>query len=207
MDPLHRISRLLFACALAVLAGACATTRIVDAWKDPSFDPAQFQKTLVVFQHPDPGVRRMVEDEMARDIPHSAPSYQVLSDTEIRDIDRAREKVRALGFDSAVVMRLTGVDKQLTYEPPHPIGAPAYPFYMYDFWPAWAWGWTAAWEPGYVRTDRIVRISTQVYDLRQDKLVWASESETFNPTSLRTAVAEIVKVTARKAGDALRARG
>jgi hypothetical protein len=60
---------------------------------------------------------------------------------------------------------------------------------------------------GYVRTDRIVKIATNVYDLRQDKLVWASESETFNPATLRTAVAEVVKVTARKAGEALRARG
>jgi hypothetical protein len=64
----------------------------------------------------------MVEDEMARDIPHAVPAYQVLGDNEVRDIDRVRQ-------------------------PPHPIGAPPYPYYMYDFWPAWAWGWTAAREP------------------------------------------------------------
>jgi hypothetical protein len=192
---------------VAAIVAACASTTIVDSWKDPSFDPSQFQKTLVVFQHPDPTVRRAVEDELARDIPHAVPGYEVLADNEVRDIDRAREKVRALGFDSAVIMRLVGVDKEVTYEPAHPIGAPAYPFHRYDFWPFWAYGWTAAWDPGYVRTDRIVKIATYIYDLRQDKLVWTSESETFNPQSLRTAVAEVVKVTARKAGDALRAHG
>jgi hypothetical protein len=203
----NRFSPFIFAAALIALLAGCSSTRVVDSWKDPSFDPSQFQKTLVVFQHPDPGVRRMVEEEMARDIPHAVPAYEVLSDGEIRDIDRVKQKVRQLGFDSAVVMRLVGVDKQVTYEPAHPIGAPPYPYYMYDFWPAWAWGWTTVWEPGYVRTDQIVKIATYVYDLRQDKLVWTSDSETFNPASLRTAVAEVVKVTARKAGEALRARG
>jgi hypothetical protein len=207
MNNPPRFFALVCAALFTALLAACSSTQIVDSWKDPSFDPAQFRNTLVVFQHPDPGVRRRVEDEMARDIPHAVPAYQALGDNEVRDIDRVKQKVRELGFDSAVVMRLVGVDKQVTYEPPHPIGAPPYPYYTYDFWPAWAWGWTAAWEPGYVRTDRIVKIATDVYDLRQDKLVWASESETFNPASLRTAVAEVVKVTARKAGDALRARG
>jgi hypothetical protein len=206
MNSVQRFTLNVVGAILAALLAACASTRIVDSWKDPSFDPAQFQKTLVVFQHPDPGVRRSVEDEMARDIPHAVPAYTVLSDSEVRNIDRVKERVRELGFDSAVVMRYIGVDKEVTYEPPHPIGAP-YPYYMYDFWPFWAYGWTAAWEPGYVRTDRIVKIATYIYDLRQDKLVWTSESETFNPSSLRTAVAEVVKVTARKAGDALRAHG
>jgi len=62
-------------------------------------------------------------------------------------------------------------------------------------------------EPGYLRHDRIVRIATNVYSVKLDKLVWASESETFNPASLRGAVAEVVHVNAQAAAKAMRSRG
>ena len=56
-------------------------------------------------------------------------------------------------------------------------------------------------------SDRVVRVATNVYSVGADKLVWASESETFNPASLREAITEVVRVTAKATGEALRTRG
>jgi ABC-type transport system involved in cytochrome bd biosynthesis fused ATPase/permease subunit len=55
--------------------------------------------------------------------------------------------------------------------------------------------------------DRIVTIATNVYSVADDKLVWASQSETFNPASLRETVDDVLRVTSRATGEVLKARG
>jgi len=113
-------------------------------------------------------------------------------------------RVRDEGFDSAVIMRLTGVEREVSYVPGRLYAVPSY---YHGFWGYYGWGWRSVYEPGYMRSDRVVNIATNVYSVRDDKLVWASQSETFNPATLRTAVAEVVRVTSRATGEALRARG
>jgi len=201
MTTAHRYLLLILAALIAAMAG-CATTQIRSSWKDPDFAASRFGKTLVVFQSRDEGLRRILEDEMARDIPNATPAYSVLPDDEIRDLDRVRAHIRDLGFDSAVVMRVVGVQREVSIEPAFP-----YPGPYRHFWGYWGYGWGSLYDPAYLRTDRTVEVATNVYDIGRDKLVWASRSETFNPASLRSAIAEVVKVTSRATGEALRARG
>ena len=70
----NRFSPFIFAAALIALLAGCSSTRVVDSWKDPSFDPSQFQKTLVVFQHPDPGGMAQGPEQLRLgQEPHPAP--------------------------------------------------------------------------------------------------------------------------------------
>lgn len=204
MTALHRYTLLLFIALLAAIVSGCASTQVVSAWQDPDLGRVPFRKVLVVFQHADPAVRRVLEDEMARDIAGSTPAYTLFSDAEVGDMERVKSRVRAEGFDSAVIMRVVSVDREVSYRPGRVYGVPA--FYG-DFWGYWGYGWRAVYDPGYLRTDRIVTIATNVYSVTDDKLVWASQSETFNPGSLRGAIAEVVKVTSRATGEILKARG
>jgi len=196
--------RLLAAAGIVAAAAGCASTRITSAWQDPALRDVPFRKVLVVFQNPDAALRRIVEDEMARDIPGSVPAYQVIRDEELRDIPKVKARVRELGFDSSVIMRVAGVERERTYVPGQVLSVPGY---YRGLWGYWGYGWTAAYDPGYLRNDRIVRIATNVYAVQADKLVWASESETFNPASVRGAVAEVVQVTAKATARAMRERG
>ena len=204
MTTLHRWILLLFAAALAAIAAGCASTEIVSVWKDPDLGRVPFRKVLVVFQHSDPAIRRVLEEEMARDIPGSTPAHALFSDAEVRDMERVKARVRAEGFDSAVIMRIVSVDREVSYRPGRLYAAPG--FYR-DFWGYWGYGWSSVYDPGYLRSDRIVTIATNVYSVADDKLVFASQSETFNPQSLRSAIAEVVKVTSRATGEVLKARG
>lgn len=199
-----RAARLALAALLATLAAACASTQIVSAWSDPDLKRVPFRKVLVVFQHQDPGLRRAMEREMAVDIPNSVPAHAVFSDEEVRDLERVRARVRQEGFDSAVIMRLVSVDREVTYVPGRLYAVPSY---YHGFYGYWGYGWRSVYEPGYLRRDRILTIATNVYSVADDKLVWASQSETFNPTSLRSAIAEVVKATSQATGEALRSRG
>lgn len=195
----HR-ARLLLGAVIVAAAAGCATTRITSEWRDPALSSVAFHKVLAVFQNADPGLRRIAEDEMARDIPNAVPAYAVLRDDELRDVTKVKARVKELGFDSSVVMRVVGVEHQRTYVPSQVYTVPGY---YHGFWGYWGYGWTTVYEPGYLRNDRVVRIATNVYSVRDDKLVWASESETFNPASVPSAVGEVVRVTAKAASTAM----
>ncbi len=204
MSAVRRHVLLLAAAVVTAALGGCATTRIVSAWRDPALASVPFRKVLVAFQTRDPGLRRVLEDEMAASIPNATPAYRVVSDEEVRDVPLVKRRVKAMGFDSAVVMRVVGVEHEQTYVPGHVYTVPGY---YRDFWGYWGYGWGTVYEPGYLRNDRIVEVATNVYSVPPDKLVWASQSETFNPRSLRGAVREVVQANARAIGDMLTTRG
>jgi hypothetical protein len=96
------------------------------------------------------------------------------------------------------------VDREVSYRPGRVYGVPRFYGGFYGYW---GYGWGMVYDPGYLRSDRIVTIATNVYSVADDKLVWASQSETFNPGSLRNAIGEVVKVTSRATGEVLKARG
>jgi hypothetical protein len=95
-------------------------------------------------------------------------------------------------------MRITRVETEQRYVP-----GLAHAARFPGFWESWHGGWTIVYEPGYLRTDRIVHMSTRVYSLEHEKLVWASRTETTNPSSLPAAIAGVVRANARAAGAAL----
>lgn len=204
MNALHRYLLLAAAAILAAAAGGCASTAITSSWKDPALERVPFRKVLVVFQHSDAALRHQLERTMAAEIPNAVPAHAVFRDDEVRDVERVKERVRAGGYDSAVIMRVVSVEREVSYVPGRVYAVPSY---YRGFWGYWGYGWRSVYEPGYMRSDRVVNIATNVYSVADDRLVWASQSETFNPASLRNAVAEVVRVTSRATGEALRARG
>jgi hypothetical protein len=69
-------------------------------------------------------------------------------------------------------------------------GAPNYA----TFWGGgyYGWGWGGVYDPGYMRTDTIVTVETLIYSLEQNKLVWAGQSQTTNPSKVGPFVQEMV---------------
>ena len=57
----------------------------------------------------------------------------------------------------------------------------------------WGGGWGWGGGDGYLRTDTILVVETLVYSLPQNKLVWASQSQTLNPTQVGPFIHELSK--------------
>jgi hypothetical protein len=177
---------------LLVLLSGCASTTFKSTWSDPQAEPIRFQRTLAVFMSPNEGVRRASEDRLVQLIgpARSAASYTLLSREDLEDKERAKEKVRAAGFDGAVVMRVIGERQEVTYEPPT---------YYRGYWGGYhARGWGTVYDPGYMRTDTIVSVETNVYSLAEDKLLWSGVSETFDPRDTVNMVNEIAEAAAKR---------
>ena len=80
-------------------------------------------------------------------------------------------------------------------------GGPAYA----TFWGGgyYGYGWGGVYSPGYVTTDTIVSVEILVYSLEQDKLVWAAQSQTTNPSKVGPFIKELVA----KAADQMKKEG
>ncbi len=173
---------------VVAFGAACASTQLVSTWKDPGTSQVSFRKVIAIAPNKDPGIRRTLEDELVRDIAPTpaVPSYTVFSDEELKDQEKIKEKVQQMGFDGMVVFRVVSVDREQTWVP----GTYAGPYWAFGGWPMY--------DSGYVQTDTVVRVDTNVYSVPDNKLVWASTSKTFNPGSATKLVDSVARAVAKE---------
>ena len=171
---------------------ACASTTIRDSWRDPGVGRIEFKKVLAMAISADATLRRIAEDEMVRQMPgvEEVASYTVLTEEDSRDLEKAKAKVTAAGFEGVVTMRLIKSEKRVTHVPG------AYTSYP-RFWGYYGHAWPMVYDPGYLRTDTIVQVETKVYSLMDDKLIWAGLSETFNPRDAQALVRGVAQAVAK----------
>ena len=193
-----------FVAAFGLLLAACATARVETSWKDPAVGPSDFafEKVLVMVRVTDGAARRVGEDELVRFL-KSGPrgqageltadaSYRMLDDRDLADRQKARALVEAQGFDGLVLMSFVSSQEKVTVQPP-----------SYGT----AWGYYGArpivYDPGYVRTDTILRVETTIYRVADGKLLWTGISRALNPKDVK----DLVRDVAESVGDELRSQG
>jgi len=193
-----------FVGAFGLLLTACATARVETSWKDPAVGPSDFafEKVLVMVRVTDGTARRAGEDELVRYLKSgprgqagvltAEPSYRMLDDRDLADREKARALVEAQGFDGLVMMSLVSSQEKVTVQPP-----------SYGT----VWGYygarTVVYDPGYVRTDTILRVESTIYRISDGKLLWTGISRALNPTG----VPDLVRDVAQSVGEELRRQG
>ena len=180
--------RLLTLLAVAFLLSSCSSTRVVTQWRDPATTQLRFSKVLALCIAKEQSLRRAAEGELCKQISsvECKPAYLAVPDSMIdKDKqDEAKALVTRSGFDGAVVVRVVDVREKVTYVPPT---------YGPTFWGYYGYAWPMAYDPGYYRTDQILRLETSIYSLTQDQLLWVGTTETVNPKSLPDTIAEVAK--------------
>jgi hypothetical protein len=192
------VQRRIFVCiamvALLNLVG-CSGATVTKTWKDPSLvGPIKFKKTVTLCIHPDRIVRKVVEDEMVKQIgPDKAVAgYTILSDDDRKEVARVKAKVQSGGFDGAVVLKLAGARSEVGSAPASGGEAPFYDYYDR------AAGFMGSSEESV--SDTIIAVQANIYSVNDGKLVWDATIELRNPTDARQIVADVAKAV----GDELR---
>lgn len=162
----HRIA--LIAAAATLVCGCTNSTQMVAQWRDPLAPPVAPRKTLAVFMTKEPGLRRMVEDKLASRLPGGVPSYRLVADDQITDIDTVRRQVAGQGFDAVVVMRLADVSTETTA-----LGGG-------DLYGGWRY-WGYASSPVYYETETLYSVESALYSFNTGKMLWMARSQTVNP--------------------------
>jgi hypothetical protein len=172
----------------AMALAACSTTAFHSTWKAPDARPvsATGEKVIALVVNANEASRREAEDVLARELTKRGaagiPAYTVLGDVDLKNEGRIKEAFEKAGAVGVVVLRPVGKEKEV-YSTPSVYTGPYGTF--------WGGYYPGAWSGGQVRTDTIVIVETLVYSLRQNKLVWAGESRTTNPTNVDAFVQEL----------------
>jgi hypothetical protein len=188
--------------ALALVSAstvACATTGFVSTWKAPDAQPLKPEgsKVAAVVMHKNEASRRAAEDALAAELTRRGgegiPSYTLIPGTP--DEAQAKAAFEKAGIAGVVVMRPVGTTQQISSTTTMYAG-PTYRGYWGGGY--YGYGWGRAWGGTEIRTDTIVSIETLVYSMKQNKLVWAGQSKTTNPTRVDGLVKEIVRAAAEE---------
>lgn len=177
--------------AVAVTLAACASTSLQSTWKNPTAAPLNLKgkKVVALVVTDEKALRYATEEQAAREITaHGAlgvPAYRLLPQDQIRDQERARAIFEREGIEAVVVVRQVAKEKALSGSF---WGSPGYS----SFWGPGFWGGGFGGD-GFLRTDTILVVETLVYSLRQNQLVWASQSQTMNPIEVGSFVRELGK--------------
>ena len=173
-----------------VLAMSCASTEMTSTWTDPNAKGASLSRIAVICLTRDQGTRRMCEDAAASQLVgvQATPSYQALGDTELRNREAVKTQLQTAGFQGALVMRMTGVTEQVT--------AVDGPYGTFDGY--YDWAGAAVYDPGYLQTDTVVHVVSNLFSLQgQGKLIWSGVSQTFDPASSKSAIVDVSKAVAK----------
>lgn len=172
--------------AVIVIISSCSSTRITSSWREPDKTVVfeKLNKVLVVALFKDETSRHNAEDQMAGYLDGKGiVSYNYLdANFNKANEESLREKIKADGFDAAVTMRLVDVDKEKIYNPGN---NSFYPRYYRNFSGYYYRSWNYYSTPGYYTTTKTYSIETNVYTIKEDKIIWSGVTATTNPDGLQ----------------------
>ena len=185
---------------MAVITFAsCTSTKITSSWREPDKAVAvsALSKVLVVALFKDETSRHKAEDQMAGYLNGKGiVSYNYLKESfDKKNEDALREKIKADGFDGAVTMRLVDVDKEKIYTPGN---TSLYPSHFRNFSGYYYRSFSYFSNPGYYSTTKTYTIETNVYSIKEDKIIWSALTKTSDPDGVQKMTEEVAKVVYKK---------
>jgi hypothetical protein len=195
----------------ALVVSACGSTSFNTTWKAPDAQPMQVEpgdKILAMVISQNEATRRGAETALAAELSgrgaEGIPAHAVIPDDAVHDQNKAKPYIEKSGAKYAVVMRATGKEKEVSSTPT--MGGyygPGWGGYGGFYGGFYGYGWGGAYGGSTIRTDTIVFVETLVYDLTNDEMIWAGQSETVNPSKAESMIKELVD----EAGKEMRKQG
>jgi hypothetical protein len=190
----RNVIRSLSVLALLVGLAACSGTRLSDVWRDPQYSGEPFRQVAVFVLGSDPAVRRLVEDEVVRRLPMNTRGiggYGLVPDAERGDVEKALERLRAGGYDGAMIARLVGVDGPTPWATGSLKQVPVSYRTLSNYYIN---ATEEAERSSGLGARTVVRVQMNVYAVASQALVWSAASRTFNPVETRDVAGDVAKV-------------
>lgn len=180
---------------IILLIISCSSTKIVSSWSEPNKEIkiSNLKKVLVVALLKNETSQHKAEDQMVKYLNgKGVQSYNYFKSNFNKENEQAiRSKIKNDGFDGAVTMRLIDVDKEKIYTPAE---TNFYPNYYRNFSGYYYNRWNTSTTPGYYTTTKTFTVETNVYSIKEDKIIWTALTETTNPDGLKNLTDDIAKV-------------
>ena len=173
---------------------SCSSTKITSTWREPNkaISLNKLNKVLVVALFQNETSRRKAEDQMVSYFyGKGVASYNYLDkNISTKNENAIREKIKNDGFDGAVTMRLLDVDKEEVYSRGN---ISMYPSYYRNFSGYYFRNWGYFSDPGYYSTTKTYTVETNVFSIKEDKIIWSGITKTTDPSGVTKMTDEIGK--------------
>lgn len=199
---------LIFLFAILILTSCGSNTTIVNSWRDPKITVAQehFKKVLVVALVKDEASRRVTENRIAASNPIFKTSYEYLNET-TKELTK-EQKLKILqdeNFDGVVTMRLVSTEKETTYVPGSYTGMYYGGFdglysgvYGYGFGNWYGMYSPTYYDPGYYQETTYYMVETNIFSLKDNKLIWTGTTKSDYVTDLGQTVDAIMQAVVQE---------
>lgn len=180
---------------LLLLLISCTSTKIVSSWCESNRETKinNLKKVLVVSLFKNETSQRKAEDQIVVYLHEKGiQSYNYFkSNFNSVNEESIRNKIKEDGFDCAVRMRSIDVDKEKIYTPDE---TNFYPMYYRYFSGYYFNRWNYSSTLGFYTTTKIFTVETNVFSIKEDKIIWTALTDTTNLDRLKNMTDEIAKV-------------
>ena len=174
-----------------IFISCSSSNKISNSWKNPevTMESAKFQTMAVFAMVKSPDMRMDVEEAIASQMPNTiaVPSYKMITNEELADINAVKQKLNERGMEGAVVLSVRKVDEKTSY-----YSTGMYPSAYYSFGGYYNYAWNYMYDPYmYSSTNVYVDLEILIYSIKDDKLVWYGESTSVNPEEIQQTISEL----------------
>lgn len=194
--------------AVLALSGCGSNTSIVNSWRDPKITVAQehFKKVLVVALLKDEASRRITENRIAASNEIFKTSYQYLNETTKQLSQEQKLKIlQDENFDGVISLRLVSKEKETNYVPGSYTGMYYGGFdglysgmYGYGFGNWYGMYSPTFYDPGYYQETTSYMVETNVFSLKENKLIWTGTTKSEYVTDLGQTVDAIMQAVVKE---------
>jgi len=180
-----------FAVFAIFLFGACASTELKSTYVNDAYRGKPVSNILVIVVTNKAETRRSFENKFVALLKATGVKADSSMDAIAMPADQKLGKdailkaVEKFGNDAVLITRLAGVEETEVYNPPPSSYKGYYGYYDQLYGDIYG--------RGYYSTTKIVRLETNLYDAKTDKLIWSGKSETWNPETDKQISDEVVK--------------
>ncbi|UYQ92787.1 hypothetical protein MKQ68_22155 [Chitinophaga horti] len=177
--------------AMLVLAACSSSTKVTSSWKNQDAGALQPQsKVLVMALVPqkEGALRSSMEQEMVLALKqkgvNAVSSVQEYGPQAFRNTNEkaALKQIRQRDIDQVMTIVMLDKAREKQYVPGRVAYAPFSPYYG-RFWGYYNWRFNNIYEPGYYTTNTRYFLESNLYDMRDRKMVYSAQSESFDPPS------------------------
>ena len=183
-------------CGLTAATVVLAAPKFLSVWKSPDVARLNFagKKVAALVITGDQSLQMSGEEALTRELQArgvtGVATYRMIPREELKDVDKAKGWFERGGVQGVVAIRPVSRDVDRTYSPVVWSSG-----YYQSFWGYYGTGWTTVQFSPSTRTETRIVVETLVFNVPQDKLVWAAASETKNPDTLQDFVKDLVNAT------------
>jgi hypothetical protein len=178
---------ILAASAVLMFVGGCASTQLVNVWKDPAYQAAPLKKIMIIAMRKDQIYRRIWEDAFVTALKEdhvgtvAVPSYQLFPE-DIPEPPAVQEKSKEEGFDGVLIVARVERDTVKTDVPGYITNEQVTEYNRK--WGVYTTRYENVYHPGYTETQTVVSVRIDLLATQEEgQLVWSATSEDIDPSS------------------------